>query len=105
MLPTIKAAGILPIAYGDVEKSPGIHIYGVTQAAIAGQQAVTDLVTAKSGAWTDAVACRPPRPSRTGPTKGYITEGANGVSRDKALATSPRASRRSSSPAPGSSPR
>ena len=53
MLPTIKASGMLPIAYGDVEKSPGIHIYGITQAAIAGEQAVTDLVTGRSGAWTD----------------------------------------------------
>ena len=26
MLPTIKASGMLPIAYGDMEKSPGIHL-------------------------------------------------------------------------------
>ena len=33
-----KAAGILPLSYGDVEKSPGIHLYGVVQAALAGQK-------------------------------------------------------------------
>jgi raffinose/stachyose/melibiose transport system substrate-binding protein len=86
MLPKIKAAGILPLAYGDVEKSPGIHLYGITQAAIAGQQAVTDLVTAKSGAWTDASSVKAAQTIQDWATKGYLTEGANGISRDDALA-------------------
>ncbi len=86
MLPTIKASGMLPIAYGDVEKSPGIHIYGITQAAIAGEQAVTDLVTGRSGAWTDEPSVRAAQTIQDWSTKGYITEGANGISRDDALA-------------------
>ena len=86
MLPTIKASGMLPIAYGDVEKSPGIHIYGITQAAIAGEQAVTDLVTGKSGAWTDEPSVKAAQTIQDWATKGYITEGANGISRDEALA-------------------
>ena len=86
MLPTIKASGMLPIAYGDVEKSPGIHLYGITQAAIAGEQAVTDLVTAKSGAWTDEPSVRAAQTIQDWATKGYITDGANGISRDDALA-------------------
>ena len=71
MLPTIKASGMLPIAYGDVEKSPGIHIYGITQAAIAGEQAVTDLVTAKSGAWTDEPSVKAAQTIQDWATKGY----------------------------------
>ena len=86
MLPTIKDSGMLPIAYGDVEKSPGIHIYGITQAAIAGEQAVTDLVTAKGGAWTDEPSVRAAQTIQDWADKGYITEGANGISRDDALA-------------------
>ena len=77
---------MLPIAYGDVEKSPGIHIYGITQAAIAGEQAVTDLVTAKSGAWTDEPSVKAAQTNQDWATKGYITDGANGISRDVALA-------------------
>ena len=86
MLPTIKASGMLPIAYGDVEKSPGIHIYGITQAAIAGEQAVTDLVTGTSGAWTDESSVRAAQTIQDWASKGYITDGANGISRDDALA-------------------
>lgn len=87
MLPTIKAAGIQPLAYGDVEKSPGIHLFGITQAAIAGQQAVNDLVTAKSGAWTDASTVKAAQTVQDWSAKGYLTEGANGISRDDALAS------------------
>jgi len=86
MLPTIKDSGLLPIAYGDVEKSPGIHIYGITQGAIAGEQAVTDLVTGRSGAWTDEPSVKAAQTIQDWATKGYITEGANGISRDVALA-------------------
>lgn len=86
MLPIIKKSGMLPIAYGDVEKSPGIHIYGVTQAAFAGEQAVTDLVTAKGGAWTDDPSVKAAKTIQDWATKGYITKGANGISRDDALA-------------------
>ena len=86
MLPTIKDSGMLPIAYGDVEKSPGIHIYGITQAAIAGKQAVNDLVTGKSGAWTDESSVKAAQTIQDWATKGYITDGANGISRDVALA-------------------
>lgn len=86
MLPKVKAAGILPIAYGDVEKSPGIHIYGITQAAIAGQQAVTDLVSGKSGAWTDAPSIKAAQTVQDWASQGFITQGANGISRDDALA-------------------
>ncbi len=86
MLPTIKAAGVLPIAYGDVEKSPGIHIYGITQAAIAGEQPVNDLVTGRSGAWTDEPSVKAAQTIQDWAKQGYLTAGANGISRDDALA-------------------
>lgn len=81
-----KAAGILPMAYGDIEKSPGIHLFGVVQAAIAGADTVNALVTGQDGAWTDEVSIEAAATIQDWATKGYIPEGANGVSRDDALA-------------------
>lgn len=86
LLPKIKAANILPIAYGDVEKSPGIHLYGIVQAALAGKQAVSDLVTGKSGAWTDDSSVKAAQTLVDWVDKGYLTGDANGISRDAALA-------------------
>lgn len=83
----VKSAGALPLSYGDVEKSPGIHLYGLVLSALAGHDAVNDLVAGKSGSWTgdDEVAAAK---TITGwVDKGYVTDGANGVSRDDAVST------------------
>ena len=81
-----KAAGIQPMAYGDIEKSPGIHLFGIVQAALAGADTVNSLVTGQSGAWTDDVSVKAAQTIQDWSTKGYIPKGANGVSRDDALA-------------------
>lgn len=81
-----KAAGILPMAYGDIEKSPGIHLFGVVQAALAGSDTVNELVTGQGGAWTDDISVEAATTIQGWAKKGYITQGANGVSRDDALA-------------------
>jgi raffinose/stachyose/melibiose transport system substrate-binding protein len=82
-----KAAGVLPMAYGDVEKSGGIHLYGVVQAALAGADAVNDLATGKSGAWTDDTSVQAAEVVQSWAEKGYLTEGANGIARDEAFKT------------------
>jgi raffinose/stachyose/melibiose transport system substrate-binding protein len=81
-----KAAGLTPMTYGDVEKSPGIHLYGIVQAALAGQKAVTDLVSGTSGAWTDSPNVQAAQTLTDWSNKGYIPDGANGISRSAALA-------------------
>jgi raffinose/stachyose/melibiose transport system substrate-binding protein len=81
-----KAAGILPMAYGDVEKSGGIHLYGVVQAALAGADAVNELATGQGGAWTDEPSVQAAEVVQSWAEKGYLTEGANGIARDEALA-------------------
>lgn len=81
-----QAAGILPLSFGNLEKSPGIHLFGVTQAAVAGATAVNDLVAGKSGAWTDAATVEAAQNVADWSAKGYLTAGANGISRDDALA-------------------
>ncbi|MGP9695264.1 extracellular solute-binding protein [Brachybacterium sp. AOP25-B2-12] len=83
----VHAAGTLPLAYGDVEKSPGIHLYGVVLTAAMGREAVNDLVTSSSGSWTDAAAVDAASTIAAWQDAGYITPGANGVSREEAVST------------------
>lgn len=81
-----KAKGILPMAFGNLDKSPGIHLYGVVQAALAGAPAVNDLVSGRSGAWTDESSLKAAQQINDWSQKGYLTTGTNGVSRDDAIA-------------------
>jgi raffinose/stachyose/melibiose transport system substrate-binding protein len=85
MLPRVKAAGQLPLQYGNSDKTPGIHIYGALISAIFGSDAATKLVSGEGGAWTD------PGPTQAATTlaewgrAGYLTDGANGVSKTAAV--------------------
>jgi raffinose/stachyose/melibiose transport system substrate-binding protein len=83
----VKSDGDLPLSYGDVEKSPGIHLYGLVLSALAGHESVNDLVNSSKGAWTDADGVEAAKVIQGWQDKGYITDGANGVSRDDAVAT------------------
>jgi raffinose/stachyose/melibiose transport system substrate-binding protein len=82
-----KTANILPLSYGSLEKSPGIHLYGVVQAAIAGADKVNNLVTGTSGSWTDPDNVKAAATIQGWAKNGYLTSGSAGVSRDAALAT------------------
>lgn len=81
-----KAAGIQPMAYGDLEKVRGIQLYGVVQAATAGAKAVQDLVSAKSGAWTDKANVDAAATIQDWSKKGYLPADANGIAQDAAVA-------------------
>lgn len=81
----VKAAGTLPLSYGDVEKSPGIHLYGLVLSALAGRESVNDLVAGKSGSWTGDDEVKAASTISGWVKDGYVTEGANGVSRDDAV--------------------
>jgi raffinose/stachyose/melibiose transport system substrate-binding protein len=83
-LPKIKAAGMLPLQYGDSDKTPGIHIYGVALSAVAGSKAATDLVTSAGGAWTDPAPLQAAQVVAGWAKAGYLTPGANGISKDTA---------------------
>ena len=85
-LPKLKAAGILPIQYGDASKSPGIHIYGAVISAVAGETVASDLVSGAGGAWTDPAPVQAATMVFNWARKGYLPKGANGVSGDDALA-------------------
>jgi raffinose/stachyose/melibiose transport system substrate-binding protein len=81
-----KAKGILPMAFGNLDKSPGIHMFGVVQAALAGAPAVNELVSGQGGAWTDEASLKAAQQVADWSKQGYLTPGANGVSRDDAVA-------------------
>ena len=81
-----KAAGVEPMAYGDLEKVRGIQLYGVVQAATAGAKAVQDLVAGKAGAWTDTANVDAAATIQSWAQKGYLPADANGVSQDAAVA-------------------
>ena len=81
-----KAKGILPMAFGNLDKSPGIHMFGVVQAALAGAPAVDELVSGQGGAWTDDPSLKAAQQIADWSKQGYLTPGTNGVSRDDAVA-------------------
>ncbi|WP_181805804.1 extracellular solute-binding protein [Streptomyces shenzhenensis] len=82
-----KSSGLQPISYGDADKSPGIHIFGVVQAATAGKAEVRKLVFDGGGArWTDAGSLKAATTLRGWADKGYLGSGFNGESKDQAVA-------------------
>ncbi|RII13923.1 Bacterial extracellular solute-binding protein [Streptomyces sp. YIM 130001] len=82
----VKATGTLPLAFGNVEAFPGIHLYGFVHSALAGRQKANDLVTASGGAWTDPEPVEAAQVIHDWSARGYVTSGANGISTDDALA-------------------
>ena len=83
-----KASGLQPVSYGDADKSPGIHIFGVIQAATAGKEEVRKLVFNTGGAkWTDPGTLKAATTLRDWADKGYLGSGFNGQSKDQAVAS------------------
>jgi raffinose/stachyose/melibiose transport system substrate-binding protein len=83
-LPKIKAAGILPISYGDQNKSPAIHLWGIPLIPALGQKATSDLVFGRSGAWTDPVVANSASTVADWSSKGYLTPGYLGINSNSA---------------------
>ncbi|PRY10265.1 extracellular solute-binding protein [Kineococcus rhizosphaerae] len=85
-LPTIAAAGQLPIQYGDADKSAGIHVFGALLSAVAGEKAASDLVSSAGGKWTDPDVVSAATTLREWATKEYLPDGHNGIGKDEAVA-------------------
>lgn len=86
-LKKVKATGKVPLGYGDVDKYPGIHLYGFVLSALAGRDKVNDLVKSSGGAWTDASEVDAAKTIQRWQRAGYLTPGANGISIDDAVAS------------------
>lgn len=86
-LKAADAAGVQPLEFGNTEKSPGIHLYGIVQAALLGADGVNDLVSGQSGAWTDDASVKAASLISDWVKAGYIPDGSSGISRDAARAS------------------
>lgn len=84
-LATIKAKGELPIQFGNLDKYPAIHLFGVIQAQTAGKKAVRDLVFGRDGAtWSSDSTTKAAATLSDWVRKGYLSPGANGLGYDDA---------------------
>lgn len=83
-LPKIKAAGELPISYGDQNKSPGIHLWGVALIPALGQKATSDLVFGQGGSWTDPKVKKSAQALADWSKNGYLTNGYLGITSNSA---------------------
>ena len=83
-LPKIKRAGTLPISYGDQNKSPGIHIWGITLVPALGYQKIADLVFGRSGSWADPTVVQSATTVADWAKKDYLTPGYNGINSNSA---------------------
>ncbi|MGO4419760.1 extracellular solute-binding protein [Streptomyces sp. MCAF7] len=79
-----KASGLLPLSYGNADKSPGIHLLGVVQALTAGKSEVRKLVFSEGAKWTGSGTVKAATVLRDWAEKGYLTKGFNGQSKDQA---------------------
>jgi raffinose/stachyose/melibiose transport system substrate-binding protein len=83
-LATAKSKGELPVAFGNLDKFPAIHEYGVIQAQTAGKNAVRSLVFGKGGSWTGKPSVDAAAKLADWNRRGYLTPDANGTGYDKA---------------------
>ncbi|HET8599145.1 MAG TPA: extracellular solute-binding protein [Segeticoccus sp.] len=84
-LPKIKAKGQLPIQFGNLDKYPAIHTFGVIQGQTAGKQTVRNLVFGTGNAtWTDSGTLKAAQVLADWAKKGYFPQGANGLGYDDA---------------------
>jgi raffinose/stachyose/melibiose transport system substrate-binding protein len=83
-LPKIKAAGVLPIEYGDQNLSPSIHLWGVTLIPALGHTTASALVFGGNASWTDPAVAKTATTLQDWSNAGYLSPGANGVSSNSA---------------------
>ncbi|HEY7484257.1 MAG TPA: extracellular solute-binding protein [Streptosporangiaceae bacterium] len=77
-----KGKGELPIAFGNLDKFPGIHEYGVIQDQLMTKDTVRSLVYGKGGSWTDPPNLAAARTLADWSKRGYLTKDANSVKYD-----------------------
>jgi raffinose/stachyose/melibiose transport system substrate-binding protein len=81
-LGTAKGKGELPIAFGNLDKFPAIHDFGVIQNQIAGKDAVRNLFFGRGGSWTDGPNVQAAQKLSDWIKQGYLTKNANAVKYD-----------------------
>jgi len=77
-----KAAGEGPIQFGNLDKWPAIHTFGVIQGQLAGKTDVRQLVFGTGGSWTDSATVKAAATLQDWAKKGYFPSGVNGIGYD-----------------------
>ncbi|HEX6517234.1 MAG TPA: extracellular solute-binding protein [Nocardioidaceae bacterium] len=81
-----KAHGEVPIQFGNLDKWPAIHTFGVLQDQIAGKDYVRNLVFGTGNAsWTDPATVRAARTLQEWTKAGFFPSGVNGVGYDDSM--------------------
>lgn len=81
-----KAKGEVPIQFGNLDKWPAIHTFGVLQDQIAGPDYVRDLVFGTGNAsWTDPNTIQAAQTLQEWTKKGYFPSGVNGIGYDDSM--------------------
>jgi raffinose/stachyose/melibiose transport system substrate-binding protein len=83
-LPKIKAKGILPIAFGDQDKSPAVHLLGIALMPQLGQEAASKLIFHQAGSFDSPSVRDAADLLADWAKKGYVTPGFNGVNSNTA---------------------
>jgi raffinose/stachyose/melibiose transport system substrate-binding protein len=84
-LATVKAAGTTPIALGNVEGWPALHVFGTVQDQLVPADQITDLAFGRKGAsWTTPENTQAAQRVAEWARAGYFTEGVNGIDDNQA---------------------
>jgi raffinose/stachyose/melibiose transport system substrate-binding protein len=80
-----KKAGQLPIQFGNLDKYPAIHTFGVIQDQMAGKKAVRNLVFGRGQTkWTQQPTVQAAKTLQSWTKRGYFPSGPNGIGYDDA---------------------
>ena len=78
-----KQGGEIPVQFGNLDKWPAIHTFGVIQGQLAGKQDVRDLVFGTGSAkWTSSPTVKAAQTLQDWAKKGYFPSGVNGIGYD-----------------------
>ena len=84
-LAAVKAAGTTPIALGNVEGWPALHVFGTVQDQLVPADQITDLAFGRKGAsWTTPENTQAAQRVAEWARAGYFTEGVNGIDDNQA---------------------
>ena len=82
-LARLKAAGITPITFGNLDGWPAIHVYGAIQhALLTDRRYLDDLIYGRGGSWKTAVNEAAARTLVSWVQQGYFTAGFEGIGYD-----------------------
>jgi raffinose/stachyose/melibiose transport system substrate-binding protein len=84
-LAAVKAAGATPLALGNVEGWPALHVFGTVQDQLVPADQITDLAFGRKGAsWTTPENTQAAQRVAEWARAGYFTEGVNGIDDNQA---------------------